>query len=640
MLVSIKEPLVKFLLQHPPFDAAPEERLQVFLVEAVAQYFPNGTRIPIVDARGSYFYVIQRGAVTVQLAADAEAKVSVQKVELAHFGEGEGFPVAAALDDVEVPNIYLADGDAFALRVPMSAMRALMAEVPSIRQFYERSISQLYQQSLRTMRNQMQVDNSSERTLHLPLSELIRRAPITCKPETTLREALTMMDAHNIGALPVVNDVDYPEGILIAQKLIGSVMLPELPLTTAVGRVMTTPVVTLRDDETALQAALQMTRQRVRYVLVLRENKLVGILSERDLFHLHRRSLHSVTDSINVAETLPQLQAAAAEIRALAQQWLAQGSQVETMTWMVSSLNDQLTRRIFELTRARHGLHGVPMCWLAFGSEGRHEQTIASDQDNGLVYKIPDSMSEEEIAGLKPMLLAFSREVNETLAACGFMLCPGNVMASNPDLCLTSKEWLHAFEKVMRAGSMQDLLNAVIWFDLRAVVGDEDCIAPLMSWLQNRPSRENLFLRMLTSSALNVDAPLGWMQRLRKLSKGGEETINIKTQGTRLFVDGARILALAHGITATNTANRLRQGGAAAGISEKEISTWVDAFHFMQSLRLRGQMEHEGDEKDAAPTTIVNLENLNGLDRRILKEALQAAEQLQDYLRRTYTPGE
>src|SRR5690606_36339952 len=135
-----------------------------------------------------------------------------------------------------------------------------------------------------------------------------------------------------------------------------------------------------------------------------------------------RISLRQIRASIDGATDIDALERAARDIRQLALNLIAQGIAAEQLTQFISALNDALTRRIIELELAHHDLHGLDFAWLAFGSEGRHEQTLSTDQDNGLLFCAP----EQEVEPLRQRLLVFARDVNQHLARCGFPLCTGN----------------------------------------------------------------------------------------------------------------------------------------------------------------------------------------------------------------------
>ncbi|MBK7562923.1 MAG: hypothetical protein IPI21_00940 [Propionivibrio sp.] len=144
------------------------------------------------------------------------------------------------------------------------------------------------------------------------------------------------------------------------------------------------------------------------------------------------------------------------------------GSAPNPFCQRISALNDLLTLQVIELTAGCFDLPYVPWCWLVFGSEGRLEQTLSTDQDNGLVFA---AASEGEAAALRKVFLPFAQAVNGALDACGFPLCKGNIMASNPAWCLSLQEWQLAFGEWMSKSQPEALLNSTIFFDFRPLYG-------------------------------------------------------------------------------------------------------------------------------------------------------------------------
>ena len=142
---------------------------------------------------------------------------------------------------------------------------------------------------------------------------------------------------------------------------------------------MTSPVLTASADETVADAMLRMAERTIRHLPVVRDSELIGVVTERDLFALQRRSLRQIGDSIRVARTTQTLRQAADDIREWSLSLVAQGVSPEFVTGLISRLNDQLTGRLLALTAQAHDIDLATMCWLALGSEGRQEQTIATD---------------------------------------------------------------------------------------------------------------------------------------------------------------------------------------------------------------------------------------------------------------------
>jgi CBS domain-containing protein len=378
-----------------------------------------------------------------------------------------------------------------------------------------------------------------------------------------------------------------------------------------------------------------MIEHGIRHVVVAEGGRLLGVVSERDLFALQRLGLGELTMEIRLADDLDTLAGLSAEIRRLAALLVEQGTAPEPLTLFVSVLNDRLTRRIIEVVRRRHELNRIRWAWLAFGSEGRLEQTFSTDQDNGLVFAAYQGMPAEQA---RARLVPFAREVNEALDACGFPLCEGNIMASNPALCLTLDEWRAKMGGWLNASVPQALLDAAICLDLRPIYGDDALAGALRDWIVEHGRGHAAFLQLLARAATQSQPPLGRFGGFASIdAPGAPHTLNLKANGARIFVDAARVLALAHGLRETNTAERMRAVRAVRGEPPSETDALIDAFHFIQSLRLRRQAsapEARAGGRGAAEDLAnrIDPDQLNAFEQSALKEAFRLARQLQSRL--------
>jgi CBS domain-containing protein len=299
----------------------------------------------------------------------------------------------------------------------------------------------------------------------------------------------------------------------------------------------------------------------------------------------------------------------------------------------VSVLNDRICERIIELERKQHRWERISWCWLAFGSEGRLEQTFATDQDNGLVFVAHDGSGPAQV---RAALLPFARAVNEALDACGFPLCKGNVMASNPELCLSMAEWKAKLEGWLANSDPKALLDAAICFDFRALYGDARLTADLRRWFLEVTRKRPNFLRLMAENALIARPPLSrWRDFITEDAPNAPGTINLKMYGVRLFVDAARVYSLACMLPQTNTADRLRAAGAAGALPPDEVRAMLAAFFLMQRIRLEHQAATDQPQGNDEPNRI-DPKKLNELDRRSLKEAFRIARDLQSRLALDY----
>jgi CBS domain-containing protein len=438
------------------------------------------------------------------------------------------------------------------------------------------------------------------------------------------------MHRHEVGSVVVVDSDFRPVGIFSERDLVAAVARGLD--TQSVAALMTRSPLALPAHAFAYEAALAMITNRVRHVLVVDDARLIGVVSERDLFALQRLGLGELTTEIRLGVEIGTLVSIAAEIRRLTRLLVEQGVAAEQLTLYVSVLNDRLCQRVIEIVRKRHQLEQISWCWLGFGSEGRLEQTFSTDQDNGIIFSAHDAAAPDEV---RARLLPFAREVNEALDACGFRWCKGNVMASNPDLCLSDGEWRAKVGGWLAKWEPQALLDATIYFDFRPLYGDASLATGLHGWMRQRTPAYPAFLRQMAQNALLAKPALGTLRDFATEDvPNALHSVELKVYGARLFVDAARIYALAQGLPQTNTVERLRAAGPGTRMSPADIEATVDAFLAIQRLRLRNQASQ--DPIDESTANRIDPDKLNELDRHILKEALRLARRLQQRLALDY----
>lgn len=464
-----------------------------------------------------------------------------------------------------------------------------------------------------------------------PLSAVVRRAPVTCRPTDSIESVLRTMGAQGLGSLIVTGEDREPLGIFTLHDLLSRVALPRKDLADPIASVMSPVRVTLPSTATAYDAALAMVRQGIRHIIIVDQGRVTGIVSEKDLFDLQRLSLRQLSNEIKSAPDVDALTALAAEVRRLAQSRLVQGVSSEQLTLLISSLNDLLTQRVLELAFAGRDLRGIVFCWIALGSEGRLEQTLSTDQDNGIVFEAPGGVTAD---AAREALLPIAHQVNASLAACGFPLCAGEIMAGNPRWCLSVAEWRKEFAHWIDSGSPEALLHGAIFFDFRALYGADHLATELRAWLAKRAAANFRFLHQMAGNALNNRPPLGFVHDFSVESQGEHKgTIDLKINGASIFVDAARIFALATGGTATSTAERLRSAAEVLKVAPEIVEAWVGAFYHIQALRLRCQQRLRCP---VGAGNRVNPAKLDRLERTILKESLRQAKNIQSRLSADY----
>lgn len=619
-----------FLSRHAPFNKMAQASLQLFADRAHIAFYPAGSLIVGPESGNvRYFHVIETGKVQARQAGE----VAMTEYSILSLGPGECFPIGAVTAGRPSTNFYTAVEDTFCYHLPAEDFLTLMASSPEFNLFCTQYIASLLDQSRRQLQAQFAQKASEQQTLNSPLSGIGAREPLSVQPQTPLRAALQAMSQHGVGSMVVVDPEGKPLGIFTRSDLLDRVVLADLPLDAPIEGAMSATPCMLEEHATAYDAMLAMATHGIRHVLVVDHGgRLTGVVSERDLFALQRVGLRQIRQAIESAPDVESLKASAADVRQLSFNMLAQGIGAEQLTQFISALNDALTRRVIQLNLERHNFDGIDWAWLAFGSEGRDEQTFSTDQDNGIVFAVPDG---EDKAVLKQRFLAFALDTNKDLDKVGFPLCKGNIMASNPQWCLTLDEWKSQFGKWIRTPEPVALLNATIFFDFRPLYGKAALADAMRRHLLDLASATPIFLQAMARNALDVGPPLGKIRDfVTDLEPDHPGKIDLKKYGSRIFVDVARIYALAAGVHSTNSIQRLRLASQKMNIKGDEINAVLDGLNFIQLLRL--QHQYLEGEPGRQGDNLIDPEKLNELDRRILKESFRQARKIQSRLKLDY----
>ncbi len=633
---SIVEATVGELRAHAPFDQMDAAMLHRLASRLVLRYFAKGSSIVSPDdGVVRRLVIIQRGSVTgINCAGDAAA--NTQALSLV---EGEMFPIGAIMSQRPTVLTFTATTDVFCYEMAQPVFEEVMDLSRPFRHFATRRLAHLLDQSRRNTQTHYSANLAAAQTLASPLKEIVRRSPVTVAPETPVHDVLALMKRERIGSVVILgeqagNDSGQPMGIFTERDVLDRVALPQVDQSMPISALMTREPFSLPSHAPVFDAAKAMAERRFRHVLVTEEGRFIGVVSERDLFAMQRLSLGETAKAIERAGDVTALAGASADVRRMAGALVGQGVAAEQLTQFVTTMNDAIVGRALALAAQTSAPPDVAWCWMGLGSEGRMEQTLATDQDNAIIFSPPAGMADDaNIDLIKAGLLAFAAVANQILDAVGFPLCRGDIMAKNPKWCLTETQWRDTFGEWMRAVNPSALLNAAIFFDFRALHGDVSLAGNLKSWLAATVTKQSMFIRHMAVNALQVKPPIGVLRDFVDADSEHPGTIDLKVYAARPFIDAARVFALANQVIATNTADRLRLAGEKMRMSDDEINAYVDAFHFVQLLRLRNQ-----DVTDVAATETkpspnrIRPDDLNELDRRILKEALRQARKLQSRL--------
>lgn len=613
----------EFLGAHAPFDQLEADALEFLLPRLESRFYARGARI--TDPEGGpaqRFHIIRQGRIRGESPSEDE-QLSGKAWELI---PGECFPIGALLGRRAVHTVHRAAEDTVCLELSLEDFDRLRGRSRVFNDFCTRRLANLLDRLQQGM-DTLSARDSGAGQLNTPLALRIARGPVVCRPDTHLREVLTQMRDERVGSVVATDDQQRPVGIFTLHDLLSRVALANVDLDTPVQAVMTPDPVALEESTPGFEGIEAMTEHGMTHLCVVRDGRLVGVLGERDLLTSQPLTLDGLVREIRRADSVAAIAERLRQVPRLIESIVGQGAEADQVLRLITRLNEHATRRVLALLRPEHeAIEGIEFTWLAFGSQAREEQALVTDQDNGILF---DAEADDADA-IRERLLPYAKAVNQALAECGFTLCPGNIMAGNPECCLSGEEWDQRFTRWIEQGTPEHLLKSSIFFDLRAVDGNTGPVEALRTRLLQKTAFNSRFRRQMAANQQMFRPPLGLFGEIKSGAKG----IDIKKQGLTPFVDGARVIALAAELPATRTHDRLDQAVTAEVMREGDARDYHAALRYLQMLRLRAQQKamREGRDDDNR----IRPEELGTLEGRILKESFRQARKLQGQLEVQY----
>lgn len=393
--------------------------------------------------------------------------------------------------------------------------------------------------------------------------------------------------------------------------------------------IMTTDLETIDSNAPVIEALLLMTRQHIHHLPVLGEGKLAGVITATDLARYQSANAAYIVTDIVRAPSVEVLAQASRRLPEVQVQLARTGTSAYNIGQAISHITDSITQRLIALAEQSLGAPPVPYAWLAFGSQARREQTVHSDQDNALL--ISDDMRPEDDAWFE----ALAKFVNDGLAACGFEYCPGEIMASNPKWRQPERVWRRYFDTWIDKPEPKALMLSSIFFDPRVVHGEAGLLERIQSHYLRAARANTIFIAYMAANALQHRPPLGFFRGFVMVRDGvHDRTLDVKHRGIVPITDLARVHALSGGLKAVNTSERLRAAANTGALSRQMAENLDDALEFIAWLRIQHQANQIRTGRQ--PDNYLPPADLSELERHHLKDAFRVIQQMQETLASRY----
>jgi len=630
----IAEDVLSFMKTVPPFQFLDEADLKVVAENLTIEFYPKDSVILKQDSPASdLLRIIKKGGVRISVRTENGEDVIIDQ-----RGEGDTFGLMSLMGQDRQKTTVVAIEDTICFLLGRRKILSLIESNPSFTEYFlQTHFTKYVDKVYREMHSKSLFYGSSDHLLFTtPVGDIATKEVVTVIDGATIREAAQLMTKNRISSVVVTDHGGLPVGIVTDRDLREKVVARGRSVSDSVRDIMTLPLIRVDVKDYCFEAVLKMIKHNVHHILVIKEGRLKGVLTNHDLMLLQGSSPLSFAKDLESQESIDGLVPVSAKINRVVSLLLKEGARASNITKIIAELNDRLVRKVLEFAERKFGKPPVPFCWLSFGSEGRKEQTFKTDQDNALVYADPADASQEEAA--RKYFAAFALYVRDGLVKCGFPLCPADFMASNPKWCQPLSVWKKHFSGWIHHPTPEAILRSLIFFDFRPLYGDESLGVDLREYLTKSLKNQNLFLAQMASATTKNRPPLGFF-RTFIVEKGGEhkDELNLKFRGIGPLVDIVRLFALETGLTETSTLERIQAMKGKHPTIDTMGSELAQAFEFITLLRIHHQVEQL--ERGEAPDNFINPSSLSNLEKRILKESFQVITTVQDGIISQYGPG-
>ncbi|MBE0489240.1 MAG: cyclic nucleotide-binding/CBS domain-containing protein [Halomonas sp.] len=596
--------MVEVDLSQPPFtllDEAGRERVRQGVDLA---YFDRDEIILETGQAGENLFLIQKGEV-----AEVDPTLPAARSRIGHYTRGDLFGAISILNGKSRYR-FRAEQESLCYLLPRVLFLELCDDYPPFSEFFRQTLAH----KARLLTEQRAEGGVTMAGFMLARVDECMREPLIVPATTTIAEAVTTINERHADSLLVEG---HPgPGMITKTDLLNALVMEERDRDSALEGLGRYELITVGPGQYLFEALVVMTRHKVERVVVLEKKAAIGVVELTDVLSFFSSRSYVVSLQVEQAESLEALAAASRRTPELVKALMAQGVKLRFAMGLLAALNGRIMSKAwgFQVDERYHR----DSCLMVMGSEGRGEQILKTDQDNGLI--LADGLEWPECDEQMQRL-------TETLIELGYPPCPGNIMVSNPEWVGTVTQWR---ERIARWASKRDgdsLMKLAIMLDSHAVAGNPALLDRVRDELFDRCAGDELLLSYFARTILRFSTPLTLFGSLKRPQHG----IDIKKGGIFPIVHGVRVMALERRIRPTSTLERLDALAADGRLEPRFAEDLGEALSLFTEMRLKQQLEHLDSGGERKPDRVV-VQELSSLERDLLREALHIVKDFKQRL--------
>ncbi|PHS37857.1 MAG: hypothetical protein COB07_09950 [Sulfurovum sp.] len=585
------------LKTHLPFSFLDNEYLKLIENNAQIAYYPKDTLLIDENVIPSTFFVIIKGIV--------EAKNMEELIDI--YQNDDVFAGIELIKNKPSKYRYSVYEELICYEIPRDVFLELCQKNVEFKNYFFSSIVE----RITMLKERKESAKMADMMLTRVDNSILHTACIV-DHDMPIIDAITKMEDNNSVVLIVKNASGY--GIVTDANMRKYILYREEKNLTKISQIQTYPIISIPEGELLFNVLLLMTGHSIKHLPVLNEKEeVIGLLELIDLLSHFANQSHIIHVQIEKASDISSVIAASKRIDSMINTLHLKGVKSRYIAKLVSEMHKKMYAKLFKLIFPKEWHDNCTLILL--GSEGRGEQILKTDQDNGLIFKEGFEPKDQDRITIK---------FTETLDEIGFPRCKGNVMLINPKWAKNTQAYKDDIRRWISSPTNKDLIDMSIFFDTFAVAGNIALFTELRDFLMAQIRDHQIFLPHFARAIESFDSPLGLFSRFVTGDEGHKDEIDIKKGALFALIHGVRALSLEHGIYKTNTTERIKALNDIGYMNKEDASDLLEALEVINTMRLHSQLEKR--EKGITIDNYISLKSLSKLERDIFKEALKTVE--------------
>ncbi|MBP4142670.1 CBS domain-containing protein [Flavobacterium sp. P4023] len=627
---TIAEHIADFLKEYAPFNHLTFEELSIIATSIrVVNLEKNKVLFQVNDLLHDSFYVVASGVVTLSVIADAEETLLNKCVEGDIFGIRPFF----------AKNNYMmtakAREESLVYAIPISTFRPFVANNAEVLNYLLESfaVNTRNYKDKENLIGKLISDNvfyageKSEMQYFQSLS--YNTSPIKVNPNAIVQDVAQLMNESLKNNALVCNN-NMPLGIVTDTDMRSKIATGRFPITIAVERIMSSPVITVMENVSLAEAQLLMLKYNVTHLCVTQDgtdkSTIKGIISENDLIIAQASNPGVLIKEIKRSQSAKELKQIRDRLSDLIQTSITKNIPVSHIFNIASEINLAIIKRSVELSILDLGSPPARFAWLSIGSQGRKEQLLLTDQDSILIF---EDVAPDKYRDVKDYFLKLAKRTTGTLEKIGYELCPNGHMASNMLWCKSLTDWIKQYDNWMKDPGENSANISSIFFDYEIAFGEQKIEDAISDVVFKNVKNNSLFFDFLGNDALRKNSPLSFFKNFNVEDEGpNKNKFDIKTRALMPLIDGARLLALNFEIRGINNTHQRFKQFAITDPKHAEIYlNCAEAFLTLSKFRTLEGLKNDNSGE------FINLDELTKIDRDKLKNALLPMRELEELIK-------